>query len=425
MSGRSIWNPALLGFECDACGARVRPDDVRSSPVCPTCGQPLLARYERDTVVRDRPRPNVARAPGLWRYARLLPFAEHWSAVTLGEGGTPLLPMHRLAAALGLGELWVKEESGNPTQSFKARGLALAVNGARALGRDAIALPSAGNAGSAAAAYAAAAGMRCRVTVPEETPEAFLIEQEALGAEVLRVPGTISDAAVALRTWAPATEWWNVATFREPFRLEGKKTLGYEIAESLGWRLPDVVLYPTGGGTGLVGMDRAFADLISLGWSAPPAPRLVAVQVEGCAPVVRAYDRGAERVEPWTDARTLASGLRVPSPFADRWILRAVRDTGGEAVAVSEEAMLDGMVELTAEAGVFACPEGGATLAALHAMCRSGRIAPGARVVMFDTGSGLKYLEAWRSARARGSARSRAAKTGAAALGTAADETKP
>jgi threonine synthase len=401
MSRRPTWNPALLGFECDACGARVRPDDVASSPVCPTCGQPLAARYERGTLARDRPRAGQARAPGLWRYARLLPFAETWSPVTLGEGGTPLLPMPRLAAALGLGELWLKEESGNPTQSFKARGLALAVNGARALGRDAIALPSAGNAGSAAAAYAAAAGMRCRVTVPDDTPEPFLLEQEALGAEVRRVPGTIADAGVALKTWAPPPEWWNVATFREPFRLEGKKTLGYEIAEALGWRLPDAVLYPTGGGTGLVGMARAFADLLAMQWSPPPAPKLFAVQVAGCAPVVRAYDRGAERAEPWRDARTLASGLRVPSPFADRWILRGVRESGGQAIAVSEEAMLDGMVEMTAEAGVFACPEGGATLAALRVLRQEDRIARGARVVIFDTGSGLKYLEAWRAARGR------------------------
>ena len=337
----------------------------------------------------------------LWRYRAVLPFAADFEAVRLGEGGTPLLPLPRAAESVGLERLWLKEEGGNPTGSFKARGLALAVNGALAFGVHGIALPSAGNAGSAAAAYAAAAGLPCRVAVPEDTPEAFVLEQRAFGAEVRLVPGTISDAGRAIAEWAPAPAWWNVATFKEPFRLEGKKTLGYEIAEQLGWEVPDVILYPTGGGTGLVGMAKAFRELGELGWTDGRMPRLVAVQVAGCAPVVRAFEAGAAHTEAWAGAHTLAGGLRVPAPFADTLILDGVRGSGGTAVAVSEEEMLDGMLDLAALEGCFACPEGGATLAALRQLRASGEVKPADRVVIYDTGSGLKYLEAWRAALAR------------------------
>lgn len=394
------FNPALAALECPACGGAWDLSAPRS--VCPACGQPLVARYDLARVRRETPRDSLDRfGADLWRYRAVLPFAAEAPVVRLGEGGTPLLPLPRLALALGLDSLWLKEESPNPTQSFKARGLALAVNGALAFGREAIALPSAGNAGSAAAAYAAAAGLRCRITVPEDTPEPFVLEQRACGAEVRLVRGTISEAGRALVDWAPAPSWWNVSTFKEPFRLEGKKTLGYEIAEQLGWRLPDVVLYPAGGGTGLVGMWRAFAELITLGWVEGPPPRLVAVQAAGCAPIVRAFAAGAEQAEPWADARTVASGLRVPAPFADRLILRAVRESGGTAVAVSEEEMLDGMLDLAAHGGVFACPEGGATVAALRRLLAAGAVTARERIVVFDTGSGLKYPEAWRAALAR------------------------
>jgi len=396
----SAFNPFLAALDCPACGGSC--DLATPRTVCPACGQPLLARYDLAGVRRGVPRESLARfGTDLWRYRAVLPFAADFPVVRLGEGGTPLLPMGRLARDLGLDALWLKEESPNPTQSFKARGLALAVNGAIACGKDAIALPSAGNAGSAAAAYAAAAGLRCRITVPADTPQAFVLEQRAFGAEVRLVEGTISDAGRTLATWAPAPEWWNVATFKEPFRLEGKKTLGYEIAEQSGWRLPEVILYPTGGGTGLVGMWKAFRELQELGWADGPLPRLVVVQVRGCAPVVRAFASGADRTEPWADARTVASGLRVPAPFADRLILRAVRESRGTAVAVGEEEMLDGMRDLAAFEGVFACPEGGATLAALRQLKASGEVGPGERVVVFDTGSGLKYPEAWRAALAR------------------------
>jgi threonine synthase len=396
----SPFNEQLLALECPACGASCDLGAPRST--CAACRRPLVARYDLERIGRRLRREDLARyGTDLWRYRAVLPFAPDFEAVRLGEGGTPLLPLPRLASELGLGELWLKEESPNPTQSFKARGLALAVNGASAWGIRAIALPSAGNAGSAAAAYAAAAGMRCRITIPEDTPEAFLIEQRAFGAEVMRVPGTISDAGKALAAWAPAAEWWNVATFKEPFRLEGKKTLGYEIAEQSGWRPPDVIFYPTGGGTGLVGMWRAFLEMRSLGWIDGALPRLISVQASGCAPVVRAFAQGAGTIAPWENASTVASGLRVPAPFADQLILRSIRETGGGAVSVSEEEMLDGMAELAEAEGCFACPEGGATLAALRQLRASGEVTSGQRAVIFNTGSGLKYLEAWRAAIAR------------------------
>ena len=400
----AAFNPNLVALDCPACGGSFDLSEPRT--VCPACGQPLVARYDLARVGAEVPRDALAReGTDLWRYRAMLPFGRDFPAVRLGEGGTPLLELTRIARDLGLRALRLKEESPNPTQSFKARGLALAVNGAVAFGKRAIALPSAGNAGSAAAAYAAAAGIRCRITVPEDTPEAFVIEQRAFGAEVKLVPGTISDAGRALAAWAPAPEWWNVATFKEPFRLEGKKTLGYEIAEQSGWRLPDVILYPTGGGTGLVGMWRAFLELEELGWTAGAMPRLVAVQASGCAPVVRAFEAGAATAAPWQDARTVASGLRVPAPFADRLILRALRESHGSAVAVTEEEMLDGMLDLAAREGGFACPEGGATVAALRRLRESGAIGADERAVIFDTGSGLKYHEAWRAALARQAAR--------------------
>jgi len=393
----SPFNPALQALECPACSVTLDLSEPRN--VCIACGGPLLARYDLAGIAREVSRESLGRfGSDLWRYRAILPFAPDFPAVRLGEGGTPLLPLPRLADELELAELWLKEEAGNPTHSFKARGLALAVNGALAFGKRAIALPSAGNAGSAAAAYSAAAGLACRVTVPETTPEPFVLTQRAYGAEVELVEGTIADAGRQLTSWAPAPEWWNVATFREPFRVEGKKTLGYEIAEQSGWRLPEVIFYPTGGGTGLVGMWIAFRELRELGWSHDPMPRLVAVQARGCAPVVRAFERGDENTEAWPNASTVASGLRVPSPFAGALILRAIRESGGTAVAVSEEDLLDGMVDLAERSGCFACPEGGATLAALRQLRASGEVRANERVVLYNTGSGLPYLEAWRAA---------------------------
>lgn len=400
LTGRTPFRSTLLSLDCHDCGAVHDLSAQRS--VCTSCGRPLVARYDLARIRREVPRASLGHmGTDLWRYRAVLPFADDFPAVRLGEGGTPLQPLPRLGESTGVRELWLKAEAGNPTQSFKARGLALAVNGALAWGARGIALPSAGNAGSAAAAYAAAAGLPCRVAVPRDTPEPFRLELQAFGAEVALVDGTIADAGRHLAQWAPAPHWWNVATFKEPFRLEGKKTLGYEIAEQLGWQMPDVILYPTGGGTGLVGMARAFAEMVELGWIAPPLPRLVAVQVTGCAPIVRAFEAGASRAEPFADPHTVASGLRVPSPFADTLILAALAASRGTAVAVSEEEMLDAMADLAASEGVFACPEGGATVAALQQLRRSGEVRPDARVVVYDTGSGLKYPEAWRAALAR------------------------
>jgi threonine synthase len=390
----------LLGFECLDCGNTVGLDAAHS--VCPACGRPLLARYDLDAVAAAVTPQDLPRfGSDLWRYRAVLPFASDFPAVRLGEGGTPLTPAPRLGETLGLAALWIKDEAGNPTHSFKARGLALAINGALAYGKRAVALPTAGNAGAAAAAYAAAAGLRCRVTMPEDTPEPFVLLTRGLGAEIKRVPGTIADAGRAQASWAPTPDWWNVATFKEPFRVEGKKTLGYEIAEQSGWRLPEVIFYPTGGGTGLVGMWRAFLELSELGWTRDPMPRLVAVQTRGCAPVVKAFEQGRSTSEPWKDAHTVASGLRVPAPFADTLILRAIRESHGTAVAVSEEDLLDGMLDLAELEGCVACPEGGATLAALRQLLASGEVNRDARVVLYNTGSGLQYPEAWRAALAR------------------------
>ena len=390
----------LRHLECSACGATCDLASPRST--CPACGKPLLARYDLAAIGREVDRSDLGRfGSDLWRYRAVLPFAPDFAAVRLGEGGTPLLPAPQLAHELDLAGLWIKEEAGNPTASFKARGLALAVNGALAWGLRGIALPSAGNAGSAAAAYAAAAGLACRITIPDDTPEAFVLEQRGFGAEVELVGGTISDAGKALAAWAPPPEWWNVATFKEPFRLEGKKTLGYELAEQSGWSLPDVILYPAGGGTGLVGMWKAFGEMVELGWVKPPLPRLVAVQAAGCAPIVRAFEAGGSSAEPFPNPETIAAGLRVPAPFADALMLRSVRETGGTAIAIPEEDLLDGMREMAEREGCFACPEGGATLAALRRLRASGEVRSGERVVIYNTGSGLKYPEAWRAALAR------------------------
>jgi threonine synthase len=290
--------------------------------------------------------------------------------------------------------VWLKDESGNPTGSFKARGLSAAVTKARAFGARHVALPSAGNAGGALAAYAAAAGLRAHVFVPADCPRAFVVEATALGAEVTLVPGFITDAGRRLREVA-APEWADLSTLREPYRVEGKKTMGYEIAEQLGWTLPDAILYPTGGGTGLVGMAKAFREMIELGWIAPGAsPRLVSVQVEGCAPVVRAFHAGADEATPWEAPATLAAGLRVPAAVGDRWMLAELRASGGTAIAVSEAAMLAGTLALSRATGVLAAPEGGAVWAAFGQLADAGWFRPGERIVLFNTGSGLKYLEA-------------------------------
>jgi threonine synthase len=386
------WSPWLLDLECTACGRRAAA--TGRPGCCEACARPLAARYDLAAVGRAVTRADLAtRVPSLWRYREVLPLAPDAEPVSLGEGFTPLLPLPALARAHGLGGVWVKDESTNPTGSFKARGLSVAVTMARAAGVRAVALPSAGNAGGALAAYAAAAGLSAHVFVPADCPRAFVLEARALGAAVTRVPGFITDAGRRMREVA-AADWADLSTLREPWRVEGKKTMGYELAEQLGWRLPDAILYPAGGGTGLVGLARAFAELGELGWIPPGRPRLVCVQVEGCAPIVRAFADGAEEAAPWEAPATLAAGLRVPAAIGDRWMLRELRASGGTAVAISEAAMLAATLTLSRALGVLAAPEGGAVLAAFERLARDGYFHPGERVVLFNTGSGLKYLEA-------------------------------
>jgi threonine synthase len=336
-------------------------------------------------------RESLAGRPfGVWRYREVLPDAD---PVTLGEGGTPLIPLPRIATRLGLCHVGIKDESANPTGSFKARGLALAVTMARRFGAKRLAIPSAGNAGSALAAYGAAAGIPVDIFLPEDTPGIFFREAEAYGATTHRVAGTIRECTRALRERLAGEEIFDLSTLREPYRVEGKKTLGYEIAEQTGGSLPDWILYPTGGGTGLIGMCKAFDEMESLGWIDARRPRMVAVQAAGCAPIVRAFERGEEKAEIWEDPRTAAWGLRVPAALGDFLILREVRRSGGTAVAVDEDAMAAEARILARVEGIQACAEGAATLAALRRLVASGRIGRDERVLLFNTGTGLKTVD--------------------------------
>ena len=374
--------------------------------MCP-CGGTLLVRYDLAATVRGAGqgaspgaaggggaalRAQVAaRPPDLWRYAEFLPPVP---AVSLGEGFTPLLDATRLGAELGMDRLLVKDESQNPTGSFKARGMAVAVSVAAAHGVEVAAAPSAGNAGSALAAYGARAGMEVRLYLPDSTPSPLIAEARRLGARVTLVPGSIADAGKALRAaLGPPAEngWFDFSTLREPFRVEGKKTMGYELYEQLGGRLPDVILYPTGGGTGLIGMWKAFDEMQALGWIGAERPRMVSVQSDGCAPIPRAFAAGADVAEPWSDPVTIAWGLRVPGSLGDGLMLRALRDSRGDAVAVSDADLLAGAARLAALEGIDACPEGGACVAALQAMLADGRVGRGDLVVLFNTGGAIKY----------------------------------
>ncbi len=378
----------LEWLECSRC--HVACDTARPATVC-RCGGILLARYRLEEAARTMTRQAIAsRPPTLWRFAEVLPGSAE--PVSLGEGMTPLLPLRFLGPALGVASVLLKDEALNPTGSFKARGMSTAVTMARALGVRRIALPSAGNAGSAAAAYGALAGLAVDLFLPDDTPEPFRLEAAVHGATVHLVRGDIAVCGRVMREHDDASLWFDMSTLREPYRVEGKKTLGYEIAEQLGWTLPDVIVYPTGGGTGLVGMWKAFEELEQLGLIVPGRrPRMVAVQAEGCAPVVEAFDSKAAKTTPWTDAHTYASGLRVPAPFGDVLILQALRESGGTAIAVSDDEMAQGQLDLARGEGVFACPEGGATLAAARKLIASGFISRSDKLVLFNTGTGLKY----------------------------------
>ena len=380
----------LSGLSCTKCSAHY--DAARLLNVCtaPACGGALVADYDLGTLSKD---DTAGRDRTIWRWHELMPARSAAEIVTLGEGGTPLLRAERLGARLGMADLWIKEEGGNPTGSFKARGLAAAVTMAKALGASALALPTAGNAGGAAAAYAAKAGLSCHVFMPRDTPKLFRIECEAYGAAVTLVDGLIDDCGRIVAARKDAEGWFDVSTLKEPYRVEGKKTMGYELAEQMGWTLPDVVVYPTGGGTGLIGMWKAFDEMETLGWIGPKRPRMVSVQAEGCAPIPKAFAEGKDVSIRAENAHTYASGLRVPKAFADYLILKILRASKGEAVAVTDDAMREAVAEMGASEGLFPAPEGGAAWAAVKQLVLSGRVSRDERVVVFDTGTGFKYVE--------------------------------
>jgi len=382
---------ALTHLECPECGREFNADRVQN--ICKDCRSPLLARYDLSRVAASVPCAQItARPRGLWRWAELLPVRNDSFRLTLGEGDTPLVPVPRLAKTLKLKRLFIKDESSNPTGSFKARGLCVAVARALELGRREFVIPSAGNAGGALAFYAARGGAEAHVFMPKDAPRANQEEVRAAGADLWLVEGLITDAARMAAEAAKGKHWLDLSTFKEPYRLEGKKTMGLELAESFNWSLPDVVLYPTGGGTGLVGMWKAFAEMEALGWIGPKRPRMVTVQADGCAPVVRAFQDGAERTGTWQNAHTLAAGLRVPTVFADRLILRALRESRGTALAVSDAEILEAQREMAQVEGLLPCPEGAATLAGLHHLIVTGWVQPEETVVLFNTGTGLKYI---------------------------------
>lgn len=374
------------------CGAAVR--DPRTRQHLCDCGAPLLAAYDLDAARAWRRESLAGREPSMWRYREMLPVFPGEAPVTLGEGLTPLIHAPRLGRELGLDRLFVKDESLNPTNSFKARGQSAAVTRAKGLGAAALSVPSAGNAANALAAYAARAGIVAHVFMPRDVKTPFVRECELYGAEVTLVDGLITDAGRVAAERGGPLGWYDVSTLKEPYRVEGKKTMAYELAEQLGWELPDWIVYPTGGGTGMVGMWKAFAELEALGWIREGRrPRMVSVQADGCAPIVRAFDEGTERAAPWENARTVADGLRVPRAIGDFLVLRAIRESGGAAVAVSDPQLIAGMRALGALEGVSAAPEGGAAVEAIRILVEAGRIAPHDRVVLFNTGGALKYLD--------------------------------
>jgi threonine synthase len=380
----------LLHLECSDCGERFDPRKLIN--LCP-CGGPLLARYDLASPrLAEMKEQLPGREPTLWRYAELLP--DPGLHASLGEGWTPLVPAPRTARRLGLKNLIIKDEAQNPTGSFKARGLTTAVGMAKALGATGVSLPSAGNAGSAAAAYGAHVDIPVHVFLPESTPFTFFAEIKAHGAVLHTVEGHIGDAGKAMRTEMEKEGWFDLSTLKEPYRVEGKKTMGYEIAEQLGWRMPDVILYPTGGGTGLIGMWKAFDEMEKLGWiSSSRRPRMYAVQSTGCAPVVRAMNENSPRISPWEHPETVAAGLRVPLPYADKLVLAALRESGGGAVAVDESKIIPATLDLAAADGILAAPEGAACIPALQELIGEGKVRPEEEIVVFNTGSGLKYLD--------------------------------
>jgi len=383
----------ITHLECSACRKTYAHDRLQN--LC-SCGKPLLARYDLEAAARTLTREALGGRPAtMWRYTEVLPGSP---GVSLGEGLTPVVHACRLGERLGLRKLYIKDEGLNPTGSFKARGLSAAVTQAKALGARVLAIPTAGNAGGALAAYAAQAGMAAVIVMPADTPAANVMECRAFGAEVRKIAGLISDCGRYVAEHKEGEGWFDVSTLKEPYRIEGKKTMGYELWEQFSGRLPDVIVYPTGGGVGLIGMWKAFEEMEKMGWTGSGRPRMVCVQAAGCAPIVEAFQRGGESAEFWPNAATIAAGLRVPKALGDFLILSALRASGGAAVAATDEEMLAAGRELAALEGIYAAPEGAATLVAARKLAAEHWIQPEETVVLFNTGTGYKYSEAWEKA---------------------------
>jgi threonine synthase len=383
-------------LECAACAARHEARLLHN--LCSECGKPLLVRYDLKSAAASLTKESLRdRGPDLWRYREVLPVEQDENIVTLGEGFTPLVRASRLGARLGLANLYIKDEGQNPTQSFKARGMAAAVSMAKELGAQKLAVPSAGNAAGALAAYAARAGLEAHIFMPSDTPRANVVECEQTGAHVTLLDGLITDCGAEVGRRKEAEGWFDVSTLKEPYRIEGKKTMGYELAEQFEWELPDVIMYPTGGGTGLIGMWKAFDEMEQMGWIGSKRPRMVTVQAAGCAPIVRAFEAGKRFADEFPNAQTTASGLRVPRAIGDFLILDALRASGGTAIAVTDAELIAATKEIGAAEGIFCAPEGAACLPALKKMMETESVRPDERVVLFNTGSGVKYVESFSS----------------------------
>jgi threonine synthase len=381
----------LTHLECSACGLRYPWSRLQN--LCLSCSKPLFAMIDLAAAGRTLKRETLAtREKSLWRYREVLPLPGDVEPVSLGEGGTPLLRTEKLGGDI---DLWIKDESLNPTQSFKARGMSVAVSMAKHLGATELAVPSAGNAGGALAAYAARAGLEAHIFMPRDTPQANIIECRELGAHVTLIDGLITDCGAEIARRKAKEGWFDMSTLKEPYRVEGKKTLGYELAEQFKWRLPDAVLYPTGGGTGLVGMWKAFDEMQALGWIGKKRPRMFAVQATGCAPIVRAFEAGEKTAGEFLEAHTIASGLRVPKAIGDFLILNILRQSNGGAIAIDDVEMIRIAREVGSSEGLFVAPEAAACFAALKSLRSAGKIGSGERVVIFNTASGIKYLDCY------------------------------
>src|SRR3982751_1665999 len=382
-------------LECSACETTTEAQRLQN--LCEKCGKPLLVRYDMEKAGKGLRKEDLrGRRSDLWRYREILPVEDEDHIVSLGEGWTPLLKARRLGERVGIKNLLIKDESQNPTQSFKARGMTAAVSMAKELGVKKLAVPSAGNAAGALAAYASRAGLEAFIFMPKDTPRANVIECEQTGAHVTLMQGLITDCGAEVARRKEAEGWFDVSTLKEPYRVEGKKTLGYELAEQMNWVLPDVIIYPTGGGTGLIGMWKAFAEMEQMGWIGSRRPRMVTVQAAGCAPIVQAFEEGKRFADEFPNAATTAAGLRVPKAIGDFLILDALHDSGGTALAVSDAELIDAVGEIGASEGVFCAPEGAACLPALRQLIKTGAVGTDEKVVLFNTGSGVKYLEVFR-----------------------------